>query len=79
MKPHTVSMLINETMQRVRLDETADALRHSMATDVLRAGAHVRDMQAALGHANLATTQIYMPLVVNDLRGKPWAARRYRA
>jgi site-specific recombinase XerC len=28
----------------------------------------VRDVQHPLGHANLQTTEIYMPLVVNDLR-----------
>lgn len=77
LRPHTVSMLINETMHRAGLDETAHALRHSMATDVLRAGAHVRDVQAALGHANLKTTERYLPLVVDDLR-TAMAGRTYR-
>jgi len=38
---------------------------------------HVRDVQHALGHANLQTTQVYMPLVVNDLRDA-MAGRTYR-
>lgn len=75
--PHYVSALINETMHAAGLAETAHALRHSMATDVLRAGAHVRDVQAALGHANLKTTERYLPLCVNDLRGA-MAGRTYR-
>ncbi|MFN2506326.1 MAG: tyrosine-type recombinase/integrase [Acidimicrobiales bacterium] len=39
-------------------------LRHSAATDMLRNGAHVRDVQHALGHAHLATTEVYLPLIV---------------
>ena len=43
------------------------ALRHTAATDMLRNGAHVRDVQQVLGHANLATTQVYMPRMVSTL------------
>jgi site-specific recombinase XerC len=46
---------------------SAHALRHTCAADVLRAGAHVRDVQRLLGHASLATTERYLPLVVGDL------------
>lgn len=48
-----------------------------MATDVARAGAHVCDVQAGLDHASLKTTERYLALVVNDLRGA-MAGRTYR-
>lgn len=54
------------------------ALRHTAATDMLRNGAHVRDVQAALGHSNLATTQRYLPWTVGDLR-TAMGGRSYRS
>jgi site-specific recombinase XerD len=56
---------------------SAHALRHRAATDMLRAGAHLRDVQAALGHVSIATTQPYLPTVVGDLR-TAMGGRRYR-
>lgn len=46
---------------------SAHCNRHTMASDMLRNGAHLRDVQAALGHAHLATTETYIPLIVNGL------------
>jgi integrase/recombinase XerD len=43
------------------------SLRHSFATDFLRETHNIRLVQKALGHANLATTQIYMHIVDEEL------------
>ena len=48
-------------------DRHPDSLRHSFATDFLRETHNIRLVQKALGHADLATTQIYTHLADEEL------------
>jgi site-specific recombinase XerD len=54
-------------------------LRHTMATELLRSGADVRDVQTALGHATLTSTQIYLPFSDARRLRSVMGGRRYGA
>jgi len=72
--PVTIGRMVSAAMwaagvKRFAYDgRSAHACRHTMATDMLRKGANLRDVQVALGHASLAATQRYLAWAVGDLR-----------
>ena len=47
---------------------TPHILRHTCATEMMRRGVNLRVIQEALGHKNIATTQIYTHVVNDDVR-----------
>lgn len=61
LKPNSISKMLTGLMRAADVAGSGHALRHTMATDLLRSGADVRTVQHALGHESLTSTSIYLP------------------
>ncbi len=70
LRPHTVTMRVSEHLHAAGIKETGHALRHTFATELLKAGrgANLYAVSKALGHANTdVTEQVYVSSYLGDM------------
>lgn len=70
LRPAYVRALVRRAARRIGLQKrvTPHSLRHACATHLLKGQADIRKIQVLLGHASLATTEIYTRVDTSDLK-----------
>lgn len=59
---NSLRYMITKTFAEIGIKVTPHQLRHTYATELLNNGARIADVSELLGHASMATTQIYTKL-----------------
>jgi integrase/recombinase XerD len=63
-------IILNAMWKKTGIQKTISphTLRHSLATHMLKNGAHIRALQMLLGHENISTVQVYTHVEVTHIR-----------